>query len=181
MFGSFWWAVATLQMANAWRTGESPSLERPVIGRRSSEAQMDCVNLLIPGHADLPKLDQPLAAGTQLPMPAELLEGVIDFLKTEVAAELRGRNAFLAKVAANSLEIAQRELLLGDDLAREEQARLEKLLGHRGALDNLRRELVDRLRNGLALDTPGLADHLRQTVGSQLTLDQPRYSALHAR
>ncbi|MFT4613613.1 MAG: aminoglycoside phosphotransferase (APT) family kinase protein, partial [Bacteroidia bacterium] len=55
VFGSFWWAMATLQMASAWRSGDTPSLERPVIGRRSSEAQMDCVNLLIPGDITLPE------------------------------------------------------------------------------------------------------------------------------
>ena len=54
VFGSFWWSVTTLGMAASWRSGETPSLERPVIGRRSSEAQLDCVNLLIPGSASLP-------------------------------------------------------------------------------------------------------------------------------
>jgi aminoglycoside phosphotransferase (APT) family kinase protein len=178
VFGSFWWSVVTLQMANAWRTGESPSLERPVIGRRSTEAQMDCVNLLIPGDYALPDLQRPLSSGTQLPMPAELLEGVVRFLKEEVATELQGRSAFLARVAANSLQIAQRELQFGSLLANEEKARLDSLLGTTDDLESQRRELVNRLRQALPLDAPGLAEHLRQTVATQLALDQPRYSAL---
>ncbi|MCB1690188.1 MAG: phosphotransferase family protein [Halioglobus sp.] len=180
VFGSFWWAMVTLQMANAWRKGETPSLERPVIGRRSSEAQMDCVNLLIPGQFSLPQLDTPVSQGTQLPMPAELLVGVADFLKTTAAPTLDSHNGFLAMVAANSLGIAQRELQFGGELAEQERQRLQALLGQQGDLDALRWELVNRLRKDLSLETPGLADHLRQTVAAQLSIDQPRYSALRS-
>ena len=49
VFGSFWWAVGCLSMAQSLRDGKETSLERPVIGRRRSECQIDCVNLLIPG------------------------------------------------------------------------------------------------------------------------------------
>jgi aminoglycoside phosphotransferase (APT) family kinase protein len=181
VFGSFWWAMATLQMANAWRTGETPSLERPVIGRRSSEAQMDCVNLLIPGEFVLPDLGSPLSQGTQLPMPAELLAGVAEFLKEDVAAKLDSHNGFLARVAANSLGIAQREFQCGNELAAQEQQRLQTLLGQQGELDALRWELVNRLRAHMPLNTPGLAEHLRQSVAGQLAIDQPRYSALQTR
>jgi aminoglycoside phosphotransferase (APT) family kinase protein len=181
VFGSFWWAMATLQMATAWRTGETPSLERPVIGRRSSEAQMDCVNLLIPGEFALPELDNPISQGTQLPKPAELLAGVKAFLKEEVAEKLDSHNGFLARVAANSLGIAQRELQCGSELAAQEKQRLNALLGQPGELDVLRWELVNRLRADLPLNTPGLVEHLRQSVAGQLAIDQPRYSALRAR
>tara|TARA_R110002110_G_C13470525_1_gene720895 strand:+ start:3116 stop:4513 length:1398 start_codon:yes stop_codon:yes gene_type:complete len=178
VFGSFWWAMATLQMANAWRCGETPSLERPVIGRRASEAQMDCVNLLIPGEFVLPESDAGISQGTQLPMPAELLAGVAAFLKEEVATKLDGHDGFLARVAANSLGIVQRELQYGGDLAVQEQRRLQTLLGHSGELDALRWELVNGLRAGMPLDAPGLAEHLRESVAGQLAIDQPRYSAL---
>ena len=177
VFGSFWWAMATLQMANAWRTGETPSLERPVIGRRSSEAQMDCVNLLIPGDISLPEL-KTLDQGTQLPMPAELLEGVRQFLKNQVAEDTEPHTAFLARVAANSLGMAQRELQYGAELQAAELTRLQALLGLQDNLDAMRRELVSQLRDGLDLETPGLARHLRQTVAGQLFIDQPRYSGL---
>jgi len=178
VYGSFWWSMATLQMANAWRKGETPSLERPVIGRRSSEAQMDCVNLLIPGDFELPDTQRSIAEGTQLPMQAELLEGVAAFLKDTVAVELESHNSFLARVAANSLRIAQRECQLGPGLARQEQERLEALLDQSGELDSLRWVLVDRLRDELPLDSPGLQQHLRQTVAGQLAIDQPNYRAL---
>jgi aminoglycoside phosphotransferase (APT) family kinase protein len=178
VFGSFWWSVTTLCMAATWRTGETPSLERPVIGRRSSEGQMDCVNLLIPGTFELPE-KQPLDEGSQLPMPSELLEGVRKFLREDVTASQDGHSAFLAKVAANSLGIAQREFLYGPSLARKEHARLRKILGE-GDLEELRWKLVNDLRNELPLATPGLDEHLRQTVAGQLAIDQPYYTALGA-
>ena len=178
VFGSFWWAMATLQMANAWRTGETPSLERPVIGRRSTEAQMDCVNLIIRGDFTLPDFTTPISKGTQLPMPAELLAGVASFLKEDVAKQLDSHSSFLAKVAANSLGIAQREFQCGNDLAIQEHTRLQDLLGQQGELDDLRWELVNRLRTNMPLNTPGLAQHIRQTVAGQLAIDQPRYPAL---
>ncbi|NND69341.1 MAG: phosphotransferase family protein [Halioglobus sp.] len=178
VFGSFWWAMATLQMADSWRSGATPSLERPVIGRRSSEAQMDCVNLLIPGDYSLPARQDNLAAGSQLPMPAELLSGVRSFLREQVATQLPAHDGFLARVAANSLGIAQRELLYGAECGAQEQTRLAALLGRDDELDALRRALVNALRDDLPLDTTGLAAHLRQTVACQLNIDQPRYWGL---
>ena len=107
----------------------------------------------------------------------ELLEGVRSFLREDVAASEDGRAAFLARVAANSLGIAQREMLMGPGLARDEEQRLRALLGD-GELETLRWDLVSGLRGQLALDTAGLTDHLRQTVAGQLAIDQPFYSAL---
>jgi aminoglycoside phosphotransferase (APT) family kinase protein len=43
VFGSFWWAVGTLSMGQSFRNGSETSLERPAIGRRSSECQVDLV------------------------------------------------------------------------------------------------------------------------------------------
>lgn len=176
VFGSFWWSIMTLSMAFSWRTGETPSLERPVIGRRSSEGQMDCANLIIPGSFEFPDTKM-LHQGSQLPMPAELLEGVRKFLKDDIAVSQSGRSCFLAKVAANSLGIAQREFLYGPELACAECKRLQDLLGA-GELEELRWKLVNELRGELALDTPGLDVHLKHTVAGQLAIDQPDYPAL---
>lgn len=178
VYGSFWWSVATLRMAHSWRIGATPSLERPVIGRRSSEAQMDCVNLLIAGEFNLPELKTGLDQGTQLPMPAELLSGVADFLKETVAPQMDAKNQFLANVAANSLSIGQRELQYGPELSQQETQRLSDLLDQDAELAPLRWALVEKLRDGMPLATPGLAEHLRQSVAGQLFIDQPRYSAL---
>jgi aminoglycoside phosphotransferase (APT) family kinase protein len=178
VFGSFWWAVTCLRMAQSWRTGETPSLERPVIGRRSSEAQMDCVNLLVPGPLDCNDSKIPLSAGTQLPMPAELLESVALFLREELPAQLNAETGFLARVASNSLGIVQREIVYGPSLASNEHGRLTTLLNRGGEIDDLRRELVSKLRSTMDLQQVGLAEHLRHTVAGQLSIDQPKYSGL---
>ncbi len=176
VFGSFWWAVGTLSMTQVYRIGLDRSVERAAIGRRSSECQVDCVNLLIPGPVDVP----PAAAQSSsldVPRTDELLTSVRDFLRNDVMAATHGRANFLARVASNSLDIVLRELELGPAHRARERQGLEAVLGHSGALETLRWELVRGLRDGsIALDTPGLAAHLRQTVVTQIAIDQPRYS-----
>lgn len=193
VFGSFWWSITTLGMAQTWRTGETPSVERPVIGRRSTEAQMDCVNLLIPGDIT------PLAeAGDDqnLPSASELISSVQSHLREHVSEKLEGADKFLMRVAINSLSIAERELAHRDKIERAEYARLSSLLsdasdvheilstdtadmaGEAESLSDLRWRLVQALRDDQALDTDMLGEHLRQTVAHRLFIDQPKYSAL---
>lgn len=176
VFGSFWWAVGTLTMTSVYRSGLDRSAERAAIGRRTSECQVDCVNLLIPGPVDAPRAG---AAKSPLDMPRvdELLESVRDFLRGAVMSETRGRTSFLARVASNSLDVVLRELELGPAHRAREQAGLERILERSGDLEELRWTLVRRLRDGsMPLDHPGLADHLRQTVVTQIAIDQPRYT-----
>ena len=174
VFGSFWWSVTTLGMAQTWRTGETPSVERPVIGRRSSEAQMDCVHLLIPGYIDplIPQREE-----TELPTSVELVSSVRTHLKTSVLESLDGADKFLLRVAMNSLAIAERELQFGPVLEAEELSRLTTLLGE-GELATLRWKLVHDLRSGVFPAEAALHEHLRSTVAGRLAVDQPTYSAL---
>jgi hypothetical protein len=175
VFGSFWWAVGCLGMAEHYRSGPDKTVERPAIGRRSSECQVDCVNLLIPGPVELV---EPLADSSAQDMPRadELLASVRDFLRADVMSATSGRTAFLSRVAANSLDIVLRELSLGTPQREQEQARLRTLFNSTADLSELRWRLVNELRDGsLSLQTPGLAEHLRATVVNQIAIDQPRY------
>ena len=176
VFGSFWWAVGCLGMADQYRTGPDRSVERPAIGRRSSECQVDCVNLLIPGPVELVEGGHP-EASEEMPRIEELLASVRDFLGGDVMAETAGRTSFLARVAGNSLDIVRRDLLLGAAQRAGELARLQALFGVEAGLDNLRWRLVTGLRDrSIPLDMPGLSEHLRATVVNQVAIDQPRYS-----
>ncbi|MGH7803749.1 MAG: phosphotransferase family protein [Candidatus Binatia bacterium] len=176
VFGSFWWAVGTLSMAQIYRSGPDRSVERAAIGRRTSECQIDCVNLLIPGPV-APLRAEPTRSTLDMPRADELAVSVRDFLRDEVMPATRGRTSFLARVAGNSLDILLRELELGPAHRVREHAGLERVLGHAGELEALRWELVHALRTGsMPLDHPGLADHLRETVADQIAIDQPRYS-----
>ena len=177
VFGSFWWSITTLGMAQTWRTGETPSVERPVIGRRSSEAQMDCVHLLIPGDIDSALLQR---QQTELPTSAELVNSVRTHLKTSVLQNLDGADKFLLRVAMNSLAIAERELQLTPTLESEELSRLMALVGE-GELAELRWRLVHALRSGEFPNDSRLYEHLRLSVAGRLSIDQPTYSALTSR
>ena len=192
VFGSFWWAVGSLGMAEHYRHGPDQSVERPAIGRRSSECQVDCANLIIPGAVQL--IDDSLLDGKsastgetdgfeatshQMPQLDELLRSVRDFLRDEVMVQTTGRTRFLARVAANSLDIVDREVRVGRQLEAQEASRLDALGYQTGSLIDQRWELVHALRAGeQKLDDQALQDYLRFSCVNQLAVDQPRYSGL---
>ena len=178
VFGSFWWAIGCLGMAEHYRSGPDKTVERLAIGRRSSECQVDCVNLLIPGNVELiaPNIDH---SSNEMPRMEELLISVRDFLRGEVMGETQGRTNFLARVASNSLDIVIREKVTGSILKEGEIERLKRVVKGDGTLDELRWKLVKELRSqAIELDAPGLEDYLRFTVVNQVAIDQPKYSGL---
>ena len=178
IFGSFWWACSSLSMAQHYRTGPDRTVERPAIGRRSSECQVDCVNLLLPGPVALLAPD-PLRSSVDMPRLDEIVTSVRDYLRNDVMAATSGRTQFLARVAGNALDIVLRDFAVGREHRTRQVARLRALLGEDGDLEGLRRALVQRLRdNRMALDHPGLADYLREAVVNQVAIDQPSYSGL---
>ena len=179
VFGSFWWAVGCLGMAEHYRNGPDQSVERPGIGRRSSECQVDCVNLLIPGAVSLVEATTDTGL-VDMPRADELLGSVVDFLRQQVMAETTGRTQFLARVASNSLDIVQREMALGSAAAAQELSRLQNLLNSTsGDLIGLRWQLVKALREGaMDLNVDGLTEHLRASIVNQINIDQPRYPGL---
>ncbi len=175
VFGSFWWAVGCLGMAEHFRSGPDKSVERAAIGRRSSECQVDCVNLLFPGPVE--RVEPVDSESSELPRVDELLRSVRDHLRNEVMPATDGRSSFLARVAGNSLDVVLRDLSLGPTHRRRELERLRTLLGGSPDLEALRWRLALGLRDGsIPLDLPGLQEHLRQTVVNQLAIDQPRYA-----
>tara|TARA_B100000700_G_scaffold329219_1_gene450033 strand:- start:23499 stop:24848 length:1350 start_codon:yes stop_codon:yes gene_type:complete len=176
VFGSFWWAIGCLGMTDQYRNGPDATVERPGIGRRSSECQVDCINLLIPGPVDLIAPAAP-SRPSDMPRVDELLASVRDFLHGDVMSSTTGRTNFLARVAGNSLDIVDRELAIGPELRRREEDRLTKLLQRSGCLDDLRWWLVEALRDGsMPLDNDDLQQYLRESVVNQVSIDQPKYS-----
>ncbi len=182
VFGSFWWAIGCLRMGRRYRDGVDATVEKPGIARRSSECQVDCAAMLIPGPVALPEM--PAAASRaslslDLSASAELLESVRDFLRGAVMTETRGRTNFLARVGANSLDIVLRELALAPAHRAWQREVLADLLGEAGEVAALEIRLSQRLREGaMALDAPGLAAFLRRAVATQCAIDQPGYAGL---
>ena len=174
VFGSFWWAIACMLMEQSYANGNDKSLERPVIGRRVSESEVDCANILMPGRIYLGSALRKKAA-EQNDDPV-LLSSVRDFLTNEVAESLDGRTRFLAKVAANSLSIAIRERKHGSEFEKNEKTRLESLLGETDQLSNLRTKLASAIsENQISLENEQLKTHLRETAFCQILIDQPSY------
>jgi aminoglycoside phosphotransferase (APT) family kinase protein len=178
VFGSFWWSVGCLTMGQSFRSGDNLSLERPMIGRRSSECQIDCVNLIMPDWARQPgKIPRTLST-TELPRSEELLVGVRDFLRDEVASKLSGRDGYLARVAANSIDIVLREIEYGLDAEAWERQALFGLLGRKeGSVSEMRAVLCQKIRGrDIDLKQPDLLAYLRDSVLAQVLIDQPGYS-----
>lgn len=175
VFGSFWWSVGCLSMAQSFREGSDTSPERPVIGRRSSECQIDCVNTLIPGPAHIPASG--LTPDADLPRTDELLSGVRDFLLVEAASAMTGRNGFLARVGAKAIDIAVRGLQMGAVAERHEQGLLRGLLGVDGGAWELRDRLCRAIRAGeIDMASPELHQYLRDSVLARVLIDQPDYA-----
>jgi Domain of unknown function (DUF6285) len=115
------------------------------------------------------------------PTPAEILTAVSAFLKTVTGPQIAPHTAFQLRVAANALELAQRDITLSPTEDAAEHARLTTLLGHDGGLLDLNTELARRIETGEAdLTTPGLAEHLWATTLAKLAVDQPNYSGYRA-
>jgi hypothetical protein len=128
------------------------------------------------------------------PSAAELIAAASEALRDELLPALTGRAAFQARVVANVLDIARRELEHGPAADASELARLRALLRADaaeeaarvlvpraqhpgdGPLPGLRAALCDAIRHGrVGLDTPGLAEHLWADAMARLAIEQPAY------
>jgi hypothetical protein len=115
------------------------------------------------------------------PTPAEILTAVAAFLKTVTGPQIAPHTAFQLRVAANALELAQRDIALSPAQDAAEHARLTALLGREGELLDLNAELARWIETGEAdLTTPGVAEHLWATTLAKLAVDQPNYSGYRA-
>lgn len=176
VFGSFWWSVTCLRFTERFRAGPDRSIERGMIGRRAAEGQIDCVNILMPG----PVTEVPRGSMENLNSPRtdELLTEVSNFLRDEVMGSVQGRTRFLARVAANAVDLAKREAESLSEYRVWELAALQSLFGStEDGLEVLRWRLVEKLRDDeVDLDDNQLRAYLRQAVTNQIAMDHPSYN-----
>ncbi|AFT72480.1 MULTISPECIES: DUF6285 domain-containing protein [Alloalcanivorax] len=112
-----------------------------------------------------------------LPKDPDLLAVVAEFLRREVMPAVSNGLAFRVRVAANVVDMVQRQLTQPESIAEEEQQRLRDLLGEDGDTRLLTERLCEGIANGeFTLDTPGLADFLWFVTLHKVAVDQPRYS-----
>jgi hypothetical protein len=113
-----------------------------------------------------------------IPSTTTLLQAVAEHLERDLLPTLDGYARFQTRIAVNLLHSLQREQALGAANAAAEQRRLIELLGHEGELAALQRELVQFIeQERIALDTPGLVEHLRQSLAEALAIHNPRWLA----
>lgn len=166
VYSTLWWGVCCLQMADIWRSGLDAGLERAVIGRRTSETEIDLLMLLEDDapvdercSINLPKQAKVRQLGE--PSTAEMLEALASWIEADVKPTAQGRDRFMAAVALNALGMLQRET--AGPASIHDQALSDDLLAGRKSLA-----------------TPGLLAKLKTQSLAKLAADQPKYSALAA-
>lgn len=119
------------------------------------------------------------------PKPEQLLQAVARYLRDEAGPALATAGqtalAYQARVAANMLDMVQRQAALAPVEQAAELTRLHQLLGASGVagdetLAQLNQRLTDAITTGaIPPDHPGLAHHLWHTTLAKLAVDQPGY------
>jgi len=114
------------------------------------------------------------------PETAALLGAVAAFLREVCAPALTGREAFLAKVAANCVDIAVREACDGPAATAAETTILQSLLASpETSLEALRATLCNEIIAGVRDETdPALLEALLSIVAARVRIEQPGYASL---
>lgn len=164
VYSTLWWGLCCLQMSEIWRSGADPSLERAVIGKRTSETEVDLLMLLEADAPETQRLPIRLTEATPSrrhgePSTVELLEALSSWIDVDVKPRAAGRDRFLAAVARNAVGMLMRSAVDPIDV-------------HDKALSD------DLLAGRKTLASPGLLARLKRDSLAKLAIDQPRYSAL---
>ena len=139
IYSSLWWGLVCIQMVELWRKGVVRTLERPVIGTRVSETEVDLL-LLLDMHGGEGRVEPfafpyPEAAShTGDTAPAELLEALSEWT-SGLVAESSGHAKFEARIARNALGIARRAALHGPPPEVTDLQSLHKDVLHRLRID----------------------------------------------
>ncbi len=111
------------------------------------------------------------------PRGPALLDAVARLLRDVLLPQLPPNAAFQARVAANAVDLAAREMRLGPSAEAASVVRLQALLQHTGPHDALETELALALRSGTLDDqSPALRAHLWASTLDKLAIDQPGYA-----
>jgi aminoglycoside phosphotransferase (APT) family kinase protein len=161
IYRTLWWALGCLHMAHIWRSGADRSLERAVIGRRTSENELDLMMLM--DEAGPPSMvDADASTGERHkgePSAAELIDAVSEWIASDIKAKSQGRERFLSAVAINALGIVKRDLL--------------------SPLPLSNRALCEEIAQGrVTLQTEGLRAKLWRQAIDKVSIDSPKYASL---
>src|ERR1039457_2319535 len=105
-----------------------------------------------------------------------LLQAAAKYLEEELSPTLDGYHRFKTRVTINALNTIRREMELRETQAGAEQKRLAAILKHDGEVDELSRELSERIRDGaIALDNEALGTHIRQSLADAVDINHPTW------
>jgi aminoglycoside phosphotransferase (APT) family kinase protein len=164
VYRTLWWALGCLQMAEIWRSGIDRSLERPVIGRRTSENEIDLLMLL---ETDAPEAERKrltLSNNAEIrrmgePSQVEMLEALREWIDQDIKAKAEGRDKFMAAVAMNAIGMLIRDC---ENIIEPHDPALSQTI----------------LAGEATLATPGLLTQLRIMALTKLGNDSPKYASL---
>ncbi|WP_317931968.1 DUF6285 domain-containing protein [Halioxenophilus sp. WMMB6] len=117
----------------------------------------------------------------EIPTVGQLLKSVATLLSNEISPALAQQDLqFKVRIAVNVLAIIEREWQQGPQVAEEEVAMVNALLGtDNHDLKALRAELAEAIMNGqYDDDLSALATRLLPNACSRLSIDNPLYSTL---
>ncbi|MGI9344958.1 MAG: phosphotransferase family protein, partial [Gammaproteobacteria bacterium] len=182
VFSTLLWGVICLGMIESWRQGQDSSLERAVIGCRTSETEIDLL-LLLEEIMDWPAAqvdwqlpqDMALRGSTDA---TELLTALSTWVQQSVVPLSKNYDLFQARVAGNALSIVRRQMLWGPVFEQRKQQRRQQLALGSGAEHA---HLCAAIQRGqLDWQTPALVDHLRLDLLERLAIEQPKYAGFAA-
>jgi aminoglycoside phosphotransferase (APT) family kinase protein len=174
VYGTLKWGLTTLVMGTMFEPGVPALLEQGVIARRVAETEYDLFLLLHPHAvavaAASPDPDARDHSPHDPPGAGLLLDTVRAFLTDDLTQRVGGRDRFLARVAANAIGIAERELRLGPLHAERHRQRLTQL----GVGSDV--DLAAAIRQGRLDDRFGeIAAALGQATLDKLAVANPTY------
>ena len=145
-----------LGMMQRFRIRPDRSMERAMIGRQSSETEIDLLRLLAPREV---MQDEPT--------PTELIKAVADFLRNEITPEIKGHNAFKLRVGIDALDLVTRQLALEQGSDAAEAARLKAVAERRRLADRVEPRAVgkDCRRRGRSADARALGTSVADDDG----------------
>lgn len=105
-----------------------------------------------------------------------MLGAAVKYLEGELMPTLEGYHRFKTRVTINVLAMIKRELEMRAEQAAAERERLGAILGHDGEVEELSRELADKIQSGaVSCDDPALRAHIRRILGDALAINNPKW------
>jgi aminoglycoside phosphotransferase (APT) family kinase protein len=179
VLGTLKWGVICIFQADKHLSGAERSLELAAIGRRVCEVEHDLLLLLAPSalasalekvSAESPPPQRAARPPHDVPSSGDLLEAVGELLRSEILPITEGSVRFHTRVAANVVDIMQRELALGEGQAAAHARRLHSL----GVADET--AFAHAIRSGeLDARRDQVLEAVAETVRDKLLVANPKY------